>query len=92
MFKGLNRIGLLCREPRGAFYAFPSIKRTGLTSEEFSERLLKEERVLVVPGTAFGPAGEGYVRCCYATSMAEIEEALVRIKRFVDRQVEGRRK
>jgi aminotransferase len=81
--KGLNDIGLSCFEPRGAFYAFPSIKSTGMTSEEFSERLLIEEKVAVVPGTAFGQCGEGYVRCCYATSLADIEEALSRMKRFV---------
>ena len=83
--KGLNEIGLPCFEPRGAFYAFPSIKFTGMTSEEFAERLLVEERVAVVPGIAFGQCGEGYVRCCYATSLGEIEEALSRMKRFVDR-------
>ncbi|OGN99269.1 MAG: aromatic amino acid aminotransferase [Chloroflexi bacterium RBG_13_51_18] len=81
--KGLNEIGLPCFEPKGAFYAFPSITPTGMTSEEFSERLLKEEKVAVVPGSAFGKCGEGYVRCCYATSLAEIEEALKRMGRFV---------
>jgi len=81
--EGLNDIGLSCFEPRGAFYAFPSIKGTGMTSEEFSERLLIEEKVAVVAGTAFGQCGEGYVRCCYATSLADIEEALSRMKRFV---------
>ena len=84
MVKGLNQIGLSCFEPRGAFYTFPSIKSTGMTSAEFAERLLIEEKVAVVPGTAFGQCGEGYVRCCYATSLAEIEEALSRMKRFVD--------
>jgi aminotransferase len=83
--KGLNEIGMPCFEPRGAFYAFPSIKSTGMTSEEFSEKLLTEEKVAVVHGTAFGPSGEGYVRCCYATSLADIEEALVRMRRFVER-------
>jgi aminotransferase len=81
--KGLNDIGLSCFEPRGAFYAFPSIKSTGMTSEEFAERLLIEEKVAVVPGTAFGQCGEGYIRCCYATSLADIEEALSRMKLFV---------
>jgi len=81
--KGLNDIGLRCFEPRGAFYAFPSIKVTGMTSEEFAEKLLMEEKVAVVPGTAFGQCGEGYVRCCYATSLADIEEALSRMGRFV---------
>ncbi|MBI4185911.1 MAG: aminotransferase class I/II-fold pyridoxal phosphate-dependent enzyme [Chloroflexi bacterium] len=80
---GLNDIGLSCFEPRGAFYAFPSIKGTGLTSEEFAEKLLVEERVAAVPGSAFGQCGEGYIRCCYATSLADIEEALTRMKRFV---------
>ncbi|MDD3994645.1 MAG: aminotransferase class I/II-fold pyridoxal phosphate-dependent enzyme [Dehalococcoidales bacterium] len=83
--KGLRDIGLSCFEPKGAFYAFPSIKSTGMSSEEFAEKLLMEEKVAVVPGTAFGPGGEGYVRCCYATSLKEIEEALVRMKRFLDR-------
>jgi len=83
--KGLCDIGLSCFEPKGAFYAFPSIKCTGMTSEEFAERLLTEEKVAVVPGSAFGEYGEGYVRCCYATSLAEIEEALSRMKRFVQK-------
>jgi aminotransferase len=83
--KGLNDIGLPCFEPKGAFYAFPQITPTGMTSEEFSERLLKEEKVAVVPGSAFGECGEGYVRCCYATSLADIEEALKRMGRFVKR-------
>jgi len=81
--KGLNDIGLPCFEPKGAFYAFPSIKGTGMTSEEFAENLLIEEKVAVVPGSAFGQCGEGYIRCCYATSLADIEEALSRMKRFV---------
>ena len=85
IIKGLGKIGLDCFEPKGAFYAFPSIKCTGMTSEEFAERLLTEEKVAVVPGSAFGQCGEGYVRCCYATSLAEIEEALNRMKRFVDK-------
>ncbi len=83
MVKGLCDIGLSCFEPKGAFYAFPSIKSTGMTSEEFAEKLLEEERVAVVPGSAFGSNGEGHVRCCYATSLPEIEEALARMKRFV---------
>jgi aminotransferase len=84
MVKGFNSIGLTCFEPKGAFYAFPSIKKTGMTSESFAEGLLKEEKVVVVPGTAFGEHGEGFIRCCYATALPEIEEALSRIKRFVD--------
>ncbi len=83
--KGLCDIGLSCFEPKGAFYAFPSIKSMGKTSEEFAERLLIEEKVAVVPGTAFGECGEGYVRCCYATSLGDIEEALTRMKRFVSK-------
>jgi len=85
MVKGLRAIGLSCFEPKGAFYAFPSIKVTGMTSEEFAEKLLMEEKVAVVPGTAFGQCGEGYIRCCYAASMSEIEEALKRMGRFVDK-------
>jgi len=81
----LNAMGLDCFEPRGAFYAFPSITRTGMTSEEFAERLLAEEKVAVVPGTAFGSCGEGFVRCSYATSMELIEEAMARMARFAAR-------
>jgi len=84
MVKGLCEIGLSCFEPRGAFYAFPSIKSTSMTSDEFAEKLLVEEKVAVVPGNAFGNCGEGYIRCCYATSLPEIEEALERIRRFVE--------
>jgi len=83
--KGFRELGLSCFEPKGAFYAFPSIKSTGMSSEEFAERLLKEEKVAVVPGSVFGKYGEGYVRCCYATSMDDIEEALKRIERFLNR-------
>ncbi len=85
MVKGLNAIGLSCFEPKGAFYAFPSVAVTGLSSEEFAEKLLIEERVAVVPGVAFGGSGEGYVRCCYATALDEIREALRRMRRFVQR-------
>jgi len=85
MVRGLRDIGLSCFEPKGAFYAFPSIKITGMTSEEFAKKLLVEEKVAVVPGTAFGQCGEGYVRCCYATSLPEIEKALKRMGRFVNR-------
>ena len=83
MVKRLNEIGLSCFEPKGAFFAFPCIKGTGMNSEEFAEKLLLEEKVAVVPGTAFGPCGEGFVRCCYATSLPDIEEALRRMDRFV---------
>jgi aminotransferase len=86
MVKGLNEIGLECFEPKGAFYAFPSIKSTGLSSDEFAEKLLLEEKVLVVPGSTFGDCGEGYIRCCYATSLSEIEKALERMEGFVNRR------
>jgi aminotransferase len=82
---GLNDLGLTTFEPRGAFYAFPRITSTGLDSETFAERLLAEEHVAVVPGGAFGPSGEGHVRACYATSEEQLQEALVRIGRFVAR-------
>jgi aminotransferase len=82
---GLNRIGLATFEPRGAFYAFPWIAGTGLSSAEFSERLLQEEQVAVVPGDAFGPSGEGHVRISYATAYEQLETALGRIERFVGR-------
>jgi aminotransferase len=85
MLEGLRNIGLTCFEPKGAFYTFPSIKVTGMTSEKFAERLLLEEKVAVVSGSTFGQCGEGYIRCCYATSVAEIEEALKRMSRFVNR-------
>lgn len=90
--KGLNAIGLDCLNPEGAFYVFPSIRSTGLTAEEFAEQLLMEERVAVVPGTAFGEGGEGHVRCSYASSLDNIREALVRIERFVTRRREARSK
>ena len=80
---GLQRIGLPTAEPRGAFYAFPSIAGSGLSSDEFSERLLFEHHVAVIPGTAFGASGEGYVRASLATSYEKLEEALVRIERFL---------
>jgi aminotransferase len=81
--KGLNEIGLPCFEPKGAFYTFPSIEAYGLSSDEFVERLITEQRVLAVPGSTFGECGEGYLRCCYATSLSDIEEALERMRRFV---------
>jgi aminotransferase len=83
---GLNAIGLRTFEPRGAFYAFPEVSSaTGLSSEAFAQALLEEEHVAVVPGSAFGPSGEGHVRACYATSYEQLEDALGRIGRFVDR-------
>ena len=80
-----RNMGLSCFEPYGAFYVFPCIKKTGMTSEEFCNRLLEEERVAVVPGTGFGECGEGFIRCSYAYSIEKIEEALSRIERFVQR-------
>ena len=82
---GLNSIGLTCFEPRGAFYAFPSIAATGMTDEEFSERLITEERVACVPGSAFGTSGAGHVRCSYATAYDKIEQALERMAHFAQR-------
>jgi aminotransferase len=80
--KRLNEMSLSCFTPKGAFYAFPSIKSTGLSSEEFSTELLKKENVAVVPGTAFGECGEGYVRCSYATSMEDLKIALDKMEKF----------
>ncbi len=88
---GLRAAGLPTFEPEGAFYCFPDIRSTGLTSEEFAQRLLREERVAVVPGDAFGPSGAGYVRCSYATSLENVREAVRRIQRFVVRVKEGQR-
>ena len=84
LMDGLKKIGLDCFEAKGAFYLFPCIKSTGLSSNEFSERLLETEKVAVVPGTAFGESGEGFVRCCYASSIENLTEALVRIGRFLE--------
>ena len=86
---GLNRIGLPCCEPRGAFYAFPYIGDLGLTDEEFAEKLLFEEHVAVVPGSAFGSAGAGYVRCAYCAAFDQLEEALVRMERFLKKYSSG---
>ena len=83
LVEGLRRIGLPCFEPKGAFYVFPDIRGTGLSSEEFCERFLMEEKVAVIAGNAFGPGGEGFVRCCYATSMKDIAEALTRMDNFL---------
>ncbi|WP_143415013.1 aminotransferase [Geobacillus sp. E263] len=83
--QSLNEIGLSCHMPGGAFYAFPSIQSTGLTSEQFAEKLLLEEKVAVVPGNVFGASGEGYIRCSYASSMEQLQEAIKRMKRFLDR-------
>ncbi|TMB55721.1 MAG: aminotransferase class I/II-fold pyridoxal phosphate-dependent enzyme [Chloroflexi bacterium] len=83
MTRRLNEIGLLCFEPRGAFYCFPEISGTGMDDETFARELLREERVAVVPGSAFGPSGADHVRVCYATAYEEIIEAMDRIERFV---------
>jgi aminotransferase len=80
---GLNRIGLPCHVPEGAFYAFPSVEKTGLSDVEFAERLLKEQRVAVVPGSVFGSGGEGHLRCAYAVSRKELNEALLRMEAFL---------
>ena len=85
LVEGFRKLGLECFEPRGAFYTFPCIKSTGLTSEEFCDRFLAEEKVAVIPGSAFGPGGEGYVRACYAASMKNLDEALKRLERFLSR-------
>jgi aminotransferase len=83
MLEGFRQMGLPCFEPKGAFYIFPSIQETGLTSLEFAEQLLMSEKVALVPGDAFGGCGEGYVRCSYASSAANLAEALHRIERFL---------
>ncbi len=83
--KGFNDLGMSCFEPKGAFYAFPSIRSTGLTSEKFAERLLFEEGVVVVPGNVFGESGDGHLRCSYAASMENIKEALGRMARLLDK-------
>jgi aminotransferase len=85
MVDGLNNLGLACFNPKGAFYTFPSIDTTGLTSEEFAKRLLMEEKVVVIPGSVFGACGEGFIRCAYAVSQYELKEALERIERFLER-------
>ena len=82
---GLNSIGLTTFEPQGAFYAFPNVEISGMDEDTFAWTLLDEEKVAVVPGTAFGEAGKGYVRCSYATSTEKIEQALERMQRFVRR-------
>ena len=81
--KSFNEIGLDCHKPGGAFYAFPSIRKSGLSSQEFAEKLLVEEKVAVVPGDVFGESGEGHIRCSYASSMEQLQEAIRRIERFM---------
>ena len=92
LVENLNRIGLSCFEPKGAFYVFPDIRSTGLSSEEFCERFLLEEKVAVIPGSAFGPGGEGFVRACYAASMKDIAESITRMDNFLTnlRRKQGR--
>ena len=82
--QSLNEIGLTCHMPGGAFYAFPSIESSGLSSQEFAEQLLKQEGVAVVPGDVFGESGEGHIRCSYASSIEQLQEAIKRMKRFMD--------
>ncbi len=84
MLDAFRKMGLSCFTPRGAFYCFPSIRSTGLTSEEFCLRLLNDKRVVCVPGTAFGQSGEGHIRCCYATGQKKLEDAFGRIAEFLD--------
>jgi len=83
--QGFNELGLACFEPRGAFYAFPNVSASGMDEQGFAERLLQEEHVAVIPGTAFGESGAGFVRACYATAYEKIEQALERIHRFMQR-------
>jgi aminotransferase len=85
MVNAFNAMGLKCHRPRGSFYAFPCIESTGLASKEFAVRLLEQEKVACVPGSAFGPSGEGYLRCCFATALDRIELAVERLARFVAR-------
>ena len=85
IWERFNTMGLRCFEPRGAFYAFPNVTSTGLDDDTFAERLLKEEKVVVVPGNAFGEQGRGHIRACYAASLEQINEACDRIERFISR-------
>ena len=87
IYDGFCKMGLKCFEPKGAFYIFPDVTATGLSSEEFAEKLLMSEHVALVPGSAFGACGEGYVRCSYATSLDQIDEALARISNFVQKHI-----
>ena len=83
--QSFREMGLACFEPEGAFYVFPSIQETGLTSEEFALKLLEEQKVAVVPGNAFGDSGEGFIRCSYAYSIDELKIAVQRIGKFVEK-------
>ena len=89
MLSGFKSIGLDCFEPRGAFYCFPSIKSSGLSSEDFCAKLLREDLVAAVPGTAFGNNGEGFIRCCYAASIDNIQQAIERMGTFLKRHRKG---
>ena len=92
LLNAFREMGIDCFEPLGAFYTFPNISRFGMTSEEFATKLLMEEKVAVVPGTAFGACGEGFVRISYAYSLKSLKEALSRIERFVKRMMERQNK
>ncbi len=83
LLERLRKLGLPCFEPKGAFYMFPDIRGTGLSSDEFCERFLRQEQVAAIPGTAFGPGGEGFIRCCYAVSMQDLSEAMKRLEHFL---------
>ena len=83
LLHAFEEMGLPCFEPKGAFYVFPSIQKFGLSSDEFAERLLREERLAVVPGTAFGECGEGFLRISYAYSLEDLKKALERLKHFI---------
>ncbi len=85
LHNSFNEMGLPCGKPSGAFYAFPSVGHLGLTSKEFALKLVDQEKVAMVPGTAFGPCGEGFVRAAYATGMDDLKEAMVRLERFIKR-------
>ena len=89
MVKALNEVGLTVPEPRGAFYIFPDISITVLSSEEFATQLFQKHNVAVVPGSVFGLGGEGHIRCCYATCVEKIKIALERMKEFVDECVKN---
>ena len=84
LVNGFNRMGLNCFEPLGAFYTFPCIKSTGMSSDEFCEKLLRSKHVAVVPGTAFGECGEGFIRVSYSYSLQHLSEALGRIEEFIE--------
>lgn len=86
MVSSFNELGLTCHSPGGAFYVFPSIQSTGLTSDQFAEQLLMEEKVAVVPGSVFGESGEGFIRCSYATSIEQLQEAIKRIRSFLEKR------